>query len=93
MRQSAEKAKILREAIEKSGLPGEDLKTKDFSIESEYESYRDYNDDYKWRFIGYKFHHRTEIQFPNYNKVLGRIFYELSVCSVKVELDYTVKDK
>lgn len=95
VRQSAEKTKILREAIEKSGLHGEDLKTKDFSIDTEYESYRDHNDDYKRRFIGYKFYHRTEIQFPNDNKILGRILYELSVCSVKVEfsIDYTVKDK
>lgn len=95
VRQSAEKTKILRETIEKSGLPGEDLKTKDFSIESEYESYRDHNDDYKKRFVGYKFHHRTEIQFPKDNKMLGRILYELSVCSVKVEfsIGYTVKDK
>lgn len=95
VRKSSEKTKVLREAIEKSGLPGEDLKTKDFSIDSEYESYRDHNDDYRRRFIGYKFHHRTEIQFPNDNKLLGRILYELSVCSVKVEfsIDYTVKDK
>lgn len=95
VRQSAEKTKMLREAIEKSGLPGEDLKTKDFSIDSEYESYRDHNDDYKRRFVGYKFHHRTQIEFPNDNKLLGRILYELSVCSVKVEfsIDYTVKDK
>ena len=95
VRQSAEKTKILREAIEKSGLPGEALKTKDFSIESEYESYRDYNNDYKKRFLGYKFYHRTQIQFPKDNKMLGRILYELSLCSVKVEfsIDYTVKDK
>ena len=95
VRQSAEKTKLLREAIEKSGLPGEDLKTKDFSIDSEYESYCDNNDDYRRRFIGYKFYHRTQIQFPNDNKLLGRILYELSVCSVKVEfsIDYTVKDK
>lgn len=95
VRQSAEKTKLLREAIEKSGLPGEDLKTKDFSIDSEYERYRDHNDDYRRRFIGYKFYHRTEIQFPNDNKLLGRLLYELSVCSVKVEfsIDYTVKDK
>lgn len=95
VRQSAEKTKILREAIEKSGLPGEALKTKDFSIESEYESYRDYNNDYKKRFLGYKFYHRTQIQFPKDNKMLGRILYELSLCTVKVEfsIDYTVKDK
>ena len=95
VRQSSEKTKLLREAIEKSGLPGEDLKTKDFSIQSEYESYRDHNNDYKKRFVGYKFHHRTQIEFSNDNKMLGRILYELSVCSVKVEfsIGYTVKDK
>ncbi len=78
VRQSAEKTKILREAIEKSGLPGEALKTKDFSIESEYESYRDYNGDYKKRFLGYKFYHKTQIQFPKDNKMLDCILYELS---------------
>lgn len=95
VKQSAEKTKILREAIEKSGLPGEALKTKDFSIESEYESYRDNNGDYKKRFLGYKFYHRTQIQFPKDNKILGRVLYELSLCSVKVEfsIDYIVKDK
>lgn len=95
VRQSAEKTKILREAIEKSGLPGEALKTKDFSIESEYENYRDNNGDYKKNFLGYKFYHRTQIQFPRDNKILGRVLYELSLCSVKVEfsIEYTVKDK
>lgn len=95
VRQSAEKTKILRGAIEKSGLPGEALKTKDFSIQTEYESYRDYNGDYKKRFLGYKFYHRTQIQFPKDNEMLGRILYELSLCPVKVEfsIDYTVKDK
>lgn len=95
VRQSAEKTKILRGAIEKSGLPGEALKTKDFSIKTEYESYRDYNGDYKKRFLGYKFYHRTQIQFPKDNEMLGRILYELSLCPVKVEfsIDYTVKDK
>lgn len=95
VRQSAEKTKILREAIEKSGFSGEALKTKDFSIKSEYESYRDYNGDYKKRFLGYKFYHRTQIQFPKDNKMLGRVLYELSLCSVKVEfsIDYIVKDK
>lgn len=95
VRKSSEKTKVLREAVEKSGLPGENLKTKDFSIQSEYESYRDYNNDYQQRFVGYKFHHRTEIKFPNDNKMLGRVLYELSVCSVKVEfsIGYTVKDK
>lgn len=47
IRKSADHTKLLRKTIEKSGLPGQDLKTKDFSVQSEYEGYRDHNDDYK----------------------------------------------
>lgn len=85
---------MLRESLEKSGLPGKKLKTKQFSIQSEYESYRDKNDDYKRRFVGYKFEHRTEIQFPNDNDQLGRTLYELSHCSIEVEFKifYTVSN-
>lgn len=94
VKESANQTKILRESLEKSGLAGKKLKTKEFSIQSEYESYRDKNDDYKRRFVGYKFEHRTEIQFPNDNDQLGRTLYELSHCSVEVEFKifYTVSN-
>ena len=72
IQESADQTKVLKESLEKSGLSGKDLKTKHFSIQSEYESYRDKNDDYKRRFIGYKFTHHTEIKFPNDNRQLGR---------------------
>ena len=92
IKESADQTKVLRDSLEKSGLPGKKLKTKQFSIQSEYESYRDKNDDYKKRFVGYKFEHRTEIQFPNDNDQLGRTPYELSHCSIEVEFKifYTV---
>lgn len=92
--ESAKQTKLLRESLEKSGLSGKDLKTKHFSIQAAYESYRDENDDYKSRFIGYKFKHHTEIRFPNDNDQLGRTLYELSKCSVDVEFNiyYTVSN-
>lgn len=95
IRKSADHTKLLRRTIEKSGLPGQDLKTKDFSVQSEYESYRDYNDNYKKRFLGYSFYHRTEISFPNDNKQLGRILYELARCPGDLEfsINHTVKDR
>lgn len=94
IKESADQTKALRESLEKSGLEGKKLKTKQFAIESEYESYRDEHDDYKRRFVGYKFDHRTEIQFPNDNDQLGRTLYELSHCSVEVEFKifYTVSN-
>lgn len=92
--ESAKQTKVLRESLEKSGLSGKDLKTKHFSIQAAYESYRDENDDYKSRFVGYKFKHNTEIRFPNDNDQLGRTLYELSKCPVEVEFNiyYTVSD-
>lgn len=85
IQESADQTKVLKESLEKSGLSGKDLKTKHFSIQSEYESYRDKNDDYQRRFIGYKFTHHTEIKFPNDNRQLGRTLYALSHCPVEVE--------
>lgn len=41
IKESANQTKALRESLEKSGLSGKKLKTKEFSIQSEYESYRD----------------------------------------------------
>ena len=94
IKESADQTKVLRESLEKSGLSGKELKTKHFSIQAEYESYRDKNDDYKRRFVGYKFEHHTEIRFPNDNKQLGRTLYELSQCPVEVEftISYTVSN-
>ena len=94
IKESADQTKVLRESLEKSGLSGKELKTKHFSIQSEYESYRDKNDNYKRRFTGYKFEHHTEIKFPNDNEQLGRTLYELSHCPVEVEFSicYTVSN-
>ena len=93
--QSTQDTRILRDALKNAGLDPKDLKTTYFSIDSKYESYRDKNDDYKDRFVGYKYEHRTYIKFENDNKILGKVLYELAHCDVKVKFDinYTVKDK
>lgn len=81
--------------MKNAGLDPKNLKTTYFSIDSEYESYRDKNDDYKEKFVGYEYEHRTYIEFENDNKILGKVLYELAHCDVKVKFDinYTVKDK
>ncbi|MDU5223772.1 MAG: SIMPL domain-containing protein [Finegoldia magna] len=93
--QSTQDTRILRDALKNAGLDPKDLKTTYFSIDSKYESYRDKNDDYKEKFVGYKYEHRTYIKFENDNKILGKVLYELARCDVKVKFDinYTVKDK
>ena len=92
--ESAKHTNILRKVLENSGLNGKELKTQYFSIDTEYENYRDHNDNYQRRFVGYAYHHNLGIQFPNDNKQLGRTLYALSHCPVAVEftIRYTVKD-
>ena len=95
LKKSAEETGILRKTFEKAGLDSKDLKTRKFDINSEYESYRDKKSNkYVEEFVGYKYEHRTFIEFPNDNKQLGRVLYELSVCDIKVafSIRHTVKD-
>lgn len=94
VRKATEATGILRETIEKAGLAAQDLKTTRLNIDTEYESYRDINDDYRQRFVGYKYTHNLYIQFPNDNKRLGIVLYELANCRTPVEFSilHTVKD-
>ena len=56
--------------------------------------YRDKNNDYKQRFVGYRFNHILKVEFESDNDRLGKILYALAHCSVKPEfrISYTVKD-
>ena len=94
LKKSAEETGILRKTFEKAGLDPKDLKTTNFNIDSEYKTWYDKNDNYKRKFIGYKFEHNTYIEFQNDNKLLGRALYELSVCGLEVafSIRHTVKD-
>ncbi len=94
IRISADQTRILKETMAGAGLDPADLKTTSFDINTAYESYRDDNDDYKRRFIGYKFSHRTYIKFENDNKILGRVLYAISKCPIDInfDIDYTVSN-
>ena len=94
IQRSAEETGLIREAIAKSGIDPKELKTVRFDVNSEYENYEDKNSNWRRRFAGYKYDHSMQIVFPNDNKILGKVLYELSVCPAKVEFSirYTVKD-
>ncbi len=93
--QSARCTRTLRDAMQNAGLDPKNLKTSYFLINSKYDRYRDENGDYKEKFAGYEYEHRTYIEFDNDNKILGKVLYELAHCDVEVNFDikYTVKDK
>ena len=68
------------------------MKTLNFSVDIDYESYRE-NGEYKQRFIGYKFRHILRVEFDSDNSRLGKILFELAHCPQHPEfrITYTVK--
>jgi len=93
LRHSSEDTEQLRDLVQKFGFEKTDLKTLFFNVDPVYESYRE-NDEYKSRFVGYKYRHETKLDFDSDNERLGKILYALANCSLCPEFDlsYTIKD-
>jgi len=93
LRRSSEDTERLKDLLAGFGFERSDLKTLNFSVDTEYESCKD-KGTYKQRFVGYKFHHLMKVEFDSDNDRLGRVLYALANCPVKPEfrLSYTVKD-
>ena len=94
MRRSTEDTDALKSTMEKLGFQKSDLKTLSFDVDTKYESYRDKNNDYKQRFVGYEFTHQLKLEFQIDNKLLGRTLYALAHSPVHPEfrIRYTVSD-
>ena len=93
LRRSSQDTEHLKDLLSAFGFERSDLKTLDFSVDTEYESYKD-KGTYKQRFVGYKFHHLMKVEFFSDNERLGKVLYALANCPVKPEfrLSYTVSD-
>lgn len=93
LKRSAEETEQLKDTLEPFGFKRSDLKTLSFGVDTEYESYK-VKDEYKRRFVGYKFTHTLKVEFESDNKRLGKILYALANCQLHPEfrLGYTVKD-
>lgn len=94
LRQSSEQTEELKLCFEELGFTRTDLKTLRFSVDTEYENYRDENNVWKNRFLGYRFNHNMKLEFDADNERLGRVLYALSQTDVRPEfrINYTVKD-
>lgn len=86
--------KKIKETVGRAGISDKELKTVKFDVDSNYESYRDKNGNYKSRLVGFQYTQKFYIQFPNDNSQLGKILYELSHCDINIEfsIKHTVKD-
>ena len=94
LRHSAEDTEQLKDILSHFGFGRSDLKTTDFNVDAEYESYRE-NNEYKQRLVGYRYRHSAKIEFVSDNERLGRILYALARCDLNPEfsISYTVRDK
>ena len=94
LRRSSEDTEALRDVLSGFSFERSDLKTLSFNVDTEYESFRDRNNDFKQRFAGYRFNHVLKVEFKSDNDRLGKILYALANCSVKPEfrISYTVRD-
>ncbi len=94
LRRSSEDTEVLKDVLSGFGFERTDLKTLSFGVDTEYESYRDKNNDYKQRFVGYRFNHVMKVEFESDNDRLGRVLYALANCAVSPEfrISFTVKD-
>lgn len=86
-RQATEYVEELKQCFEELGFERADLKTRSYSIDTEYERER------KQRLVVSR--HSLKIEFDADNNRLGQILYALAHTSVKPEfwIEYTVKDK
>ncbi|MBQ8093533.1 MAG: SIMPL domain-containing protein [Clostridia bacterium] len=94
LRQSTRSTEQIKDVLEPLGFERMDLKTLQFDVNTEYESYK-VHDSYKRRFAGYSYRHVLKIEFDSDRDRLGRILYELAACPARPEftISYTVKDR
>ena len=93
LRRSSQDTEQLKDLLTGFGFDRSDLKTLNFHVDTEYESYKDHG-AYKQRLVGYKYHHTMKVEFESDNERLGKVLYALAHCDVQPEfrLSYTVKD-
>ena len=93
LRRSSEDTEVLKEALLPFGFSGAELKTLNFSVDTEFESYKDHG-AYRQRLAGYRYRHILKVEFPSDNRRLGKILYALAKCPVNPEfrISYTLAD-
>ena len=69
LRRSSKDTERLKDLLAGFGFERSDLKTLNFSVDTEYEGYKD-KDVYMRRFVGYKFHHVMKVEFESDNNRL-----------------------
>ena len=93
LERSVKDTEELKDLLAPFGFERTDIKTPSFGVDAEYESYK-VKDEYKQRFVGYKYRHVLKVEFESDNRRLGKILYALanSLLHPEFRISYTVKD-
>ncbi len=85
----------VKDILEGLGLDRDKLKTRSFNVKAEYESYRDKDNNYRNKFIGYRYDIDLIFKFPIDNELLGKILYNLGKGGIdaKISLSFIAKDE
>ena len=95
LRISAEETEQLRDLLTTLGFERNDLKTLSFSVDPEFDHYKE-DDVYKKILIGYVYSHSMKIEFPLDNDRLGKIMFALASAvpaNPEFRISYFVKDE
>lgn len=97
LEQSTKDTNSLKDLLEKFGFARDDLKTLNFNVNEEFESYKEKQngrETYKNRLVGYRFRHLLKVEFESDNDRLGKILYALANSDLEPEfrISYTIKD-
>ena len=94
LHRSAADTEMLRNAIGTIGFAREDLKTRNFNVQTEYEGYQE-DGVYRQRLVGYRFRHELVIEFPWENERLGAVLGAITETALapEIRITYTVKDR
>lgn len=94
IKESADKKEYLNNKLQELGFAKKDLKTLNYNVDTEYESYQDDDNSWKRRFTGYRYNHSMKLEFPSDNERLGKVLMILSSCPGQPEfsIHYTISD-
>ena len=94
MRRATEMLDALRAAVVSAGHDGKLLKTTSFNVNTKYESYRDKNNNYQSKFVGYCCTHGLRLEFDLDMKLLGMTLGAIATCEAnpKFSIRFSVKD-
>jgi Uncharacterized conserved protein len=95
LERSAIKLESLRTALISIGYEGKSLKTLDFKIKAEYDSYKDSTGNWKQKFTGYSCSHDLKLEFDFDMRRLDETLNAISssVSPSDLQISFSVKDK